>query len=246
MSSNPAGGDRQPDANPSGGNKRLHIWGRPIEAPPPTSPAATPANNSSAAAAPPTGAQGKALSSDDFQSNFPEQGVSLGDAVKTIKPEDILQVHRSACGRQGLMMGITAGAITGGLRFVWRGEQFRPCDSDIPSLSLSPFVWCSQTMPEKNNPFPFRFGSVSLMIVSALIGTPIKAANWAVGGFLGGAILGFERCQYLRRLERISMKRIVEVHQSDIVEKRRAKEEEDAQKQLQAAAASAKKWYKFW
>ncbi|CAI4214700.1 unnamed protein product [Parascedosporium putredinis] len=180
MSSDPAGGDRQPDANPSGGNKRLHIWGRPIEAP-----------------ADVTRRHPGEQQYNDFQSNFPEQGVSIGDAVKTIKPEDILQVHRSACGRQGLMMGITAGAITGGLRFVWRG-------------------------------------------------TPIKAANWAVGGFLGGAILGFERCQYLRRLERISMKRIVEVHQSDIVEKRRTKEEEDAQKQLQAAAATAKKWYKFW
>ena len=159
MSSNPAGGDRQPDANPSGGNKRLHIWGRPIEAPPPTSPAATPANNSGAAAAPPTGAQGKALSSEDFQSNFPEQGVSIGDAVKTIKPEDILQVHRSACGRQGLMMGITAGAITGGLRFVWRGEQFllvTVSSSLSLSLSLSLSI-CPVQQNDTSKAQPFLF-----------------------------------------------------------------------------------------
>lgn len=77
-----------------------------------------------------------------------------------------------------------------------------------------------------------------------ILGTPIKAANWAVGGFLGGATLGFERCQYLRRLERISMKRIVEVHQSDVAEKKRLKEEEERKKQLEEAAK--KKWYKFW
>lgn len=62
-----------------------------------------------------------------------------------------------------------------------------------------------------------------------------------------GATVGFERCQYLRRLERLSMKRIVEVHQSDVEEKKRIKEEEERQKAAAEAAERAKKaWYKFW
>lgn len=68
-----------------------------------------------------------------------------------------------------------------------------------------------------------------------------------MGGFVTGATVGFERCQYLRRLERLSMKRIVEVHQSDVDEKKRLKEEEDRQRAAAEAAERAKKaWYKFW
>lgn len=64
---------------------------------------------------------------------------------------------------------------------------------------------------------------------------------------MGGATLGFERCQYLRRLERISMKRIVEVHQADNAEKKRLKDEQDAKRAAAAAEAAKKKsWYKFW
>ena len=82
---------------------------------------------------------------------------------------------------------------------------------------------------------------------SANLGTPLKAANWAVGGFITGATVGFERCQYLRRLERLSMKRIVEVHQSDVEEKKRIKVEEERKRAEAEAAERAKKaWYKFW
>lgn len=82
---------------------------------------------------------------------------------------------------------------------------------------------------------------------TANLGTPLKAANWAVGGFITGATVGFERCQYLRRLERLSMKRIVEVHQSDVEEKKRIKEEEERKRAEAEAAERAKKaWYKFW
>ncbi|SPO03288.1 uncharacterized protein DNG_05970 [Cephalotrichum gorgonifer] len=162
-------------------SKKLHIWGRPLENAPP-----------------PTAAEDKAaLSGDNFQQNFPEAtGASLSEAVKTIKPEDFLEVHKSACGRQGLMTGIVLGALTGGLRFVWKGA-------------------------------------------------PRTAANWAVGGFFTGSVLGFERCHYLRRLERISMKRIVEVHQADVAEKKRLKDEAD-KKKLAEQEAAKKAWYKFW
>lgn len=63
-----------------------------------------------------------------------------------------------------------------------------------------------------------------------------------------GATAGFERCHYLRRLERVSMKRIVEVHQSDVAEKKRLKDaqDEEARKKAAAAAAAARPWYRFW
>lgn len=131
MSSDSTGSDREPQPNQSG--KRLHIWGRPIEPPAPSTTPTTPTT------------EGKALSGDDFQKNFPEtQGISISDAFKTVKPEDMLQVHKSVCGRQGLLTGIAAGAIIGGLRFVWRGEypmnKLRDCYGapvlNIPSVLL--------------------------------------------------------------------------------------------------------------
>ncbi|KAL2110332.1 hypothetical protein VUR80DRAFT_1337 [Thermomyces stellatus] len=180
MSSEPP---RDPKDHPNA--KKLHLVGRPLDQP---SPDQKPADDGSK----------PQLSSDDFQRNFPEAGgASLAEAVKSIKPEDFLEVHKSACGRQGLMTGIVAGAVVGGLRFVWRGA-------------------------------------------------PLKAANWAVGGFVVGATAGFERCHYLRRLERISMKRIVEVHQSEVAEKKRRKEAEEEEARKRAAEAAARPWYKFW
>ncbi|GKT55816.1 mitochondrial cytochrome c oxidase protein 20-like protein [Colletotrichum tofieldiae] len=83
-------------------------------------------------------------------------------------------------------------------------------------------------------------------------GSPIKAANWAVGSFLVGCIGQYEYCQYLRRQERIKMKRTVEVYQETMVEKRRRELEqlkqqhEQKQQAEEAAKASHKAWYKFW
>ncbi len=106
-------GDRPQDDKPEG-SKKLHIWGRPIE--PPAAPSKTPSEDD------------KTLSAAEFQKNFPEadnnNAVTITDAVKTIKPSDIFEVHKTACGRQGLMFGISAGAVIGGLRFVWRGMSF--------------------------------------------------------------------------------------------------------------------------
>ena len=100
---------KDPKDNPN--SKKLHIWGRPLEQPPPDQKQ-------------PTDGAKPPLTGDDFQRNFPEaNGSSLSDAVKSIKPEDFLEVHRSACGRQGLMTGIVVGALFGGLRFVWRGTS---------------------------------------------------------------------------------------------------------------------------
>ncbi|KAF6828577.1 mitochondrial cytochrome c oxidase protein 20-like protein [Colletotrichum plurivorum] len=80
------------------------------------------------------------------------------------------------------------------------------------------------------------------------IGTPLKAANWAVGGFLMGSIASFEYCQYQRRQERVRMKRTVEVYQETMAEKR-AREAEALEKRRleeEAVKASQRAWYKFW
>lgn len=114
---------QDPSTNPNA--KKLHVWGRPLDSP--ESPAA------SAPDGKPAAADDKSLAGKDFQQNFPEaSGVSLSDAVKSIKPEDLLDVHKSACGRQGLMAGIVLGSLVGGLRFVWRGTFF-PSSLTSPS-----------------------------------------------------------------------------------------------------------------
>lgn len=211
MSSEPP---RDPKDHPNA--KKLHLVGRPLDQP---STDQKPADDGSK----------PQLSSDDFQRNFPEAGgASLAEAVKSIKPEDFLEVHKSACGRQGLMTGIVAGAVVGGLRFVWRGTF-------IPTASSSP------TFPP-----PPPLHTPGCIEPNMTIGAPLKAANWAVGGFVVGATAGFERCHYLRRLERISMKRIVEVHQSEVAEKKRRKEAEEEEARKRAAEAAARPWYKFW
>lgn len=109
---------QDPNTNPNA--KKLHVWGRPLDSPSssPSAPDATP--NEKPVDGKPAG--DKSLDGKDFQQNFPESnGVSLADAVKSIKAEDFFDVHKSACGRQGLMAGIVLGSLVGGLRFVWRG-----------------------------------------------------------------------------------------------------------------------------
>lgn len=110
MSSDPP---KDPKDDPNA--RKLHVVGRPLDQ---KASGQKPADGEGAK--PP-------LAGDDFQRNFPEAGGStLSEAVKTIKPEDFLDVHKSACGRQGLMSGIVAGAVVGGLRFVWRGTSLQP------------------------------------------------------------------------------------------------------------------------
>lgn len=127
MSSDPPKDD--PGQPPN--SKKLHIWGRPLDQP---APEKKDEGKKPDEAKPP-------LAGDDFQRNFPEAGgASLSDAVKNIKAGDLLEVHKSACGRSGLMMGIMAGAIVGGLRFVWRGTFLPfPLPLSLPlSLPTSP------------------------------------------------------------------------------------------------------------
>lgn len=80
------------------------------------------------------------------------------------------------------------------------------------------------------------------------VGNAVKAANWAVGMFVLGSTASYEYCQYLRRAERIQMKRHIEVVSENKRElARKAAEEKQAQLRLeQERIAAQKPWYKFW
>ncbi|KAJ4414812.1 hypothetical protein N0V82_007727 [Gnomoniopsis sp. IMI 355080] len=131
----------------------------------------------------------------------PNKRATVGEAVKTIKPEDLLKVHQAPCTREGLLTGIGSGAATGFLRYI--------VGASIP-----------------------------------------KAANWAVGSGLIISIAAYEYCQHQRRVERATMKRVVEVvTKKQAEEKRLADENKRLQQQQQEAGAqkaATKSWYKLW
>ncbi|QPG93637.1 hypothetical protein C2857_001327 [Epichloe festucae Fl1] len=81
-----------------------------------------------------------------------------------------------------------------------------------------------------------------------LRGNAVKAANWAVGMFILGSTLSYEYCQYLRRAERIQMKRHIEVVTGNKRElARKAAEEKKEQLRLEKGELAAQKpWYKVW
>ncbi|OAQ66422.1 hypothetical protein VFPPC_14334 [Pochonia chlamydosporia 170] len=81
-----------------------------------------------------------------------------------------------------------------------------------------------------------------------LKGNAVNAANWAVGMFVLGSTASYEYCQYLRRAERIQMKRHIEVVSENKRElARKAAEEKKEQIRLeQERIAAQKPWYKFW
>ncbi|KAF6809445.1 hypothetical protein CSOJ01_06923 [Colletotrichum sojae] len=136
------------------------------------------------------------------------------------------------------------------------GQQPEQQHGGIPSISeavktikTEDFLTVSQTPCARDG---FLAGIASGAGLGALKyvfrGTPLKAANWAVGGFLMGSIASFEYCQYRRRQERVRMKRTVEVYQETMAEKR-AREAEALEKRRleeEAAKASQRAWYKFW
>ncbi|KAG5951562.1 hypothetical protein E4U53_002816 [Claviceps sorghi] len=81
-----------------------------------------------------------------------------------------------------------------------------------------------------------------------LRGNAVKAANWAVGTFILGSMVSYEYCQYLRRAERIQMKRHIEVVAENKREMaRKAAEERKEQLRLEREKAAAQRpWYKVW
>lgn len=52
----------------------------------------------------------------------PNKRATLGEAVKTIKPDDLLKVHQAPCTREGLLTGIGSGTAVGALRYILGGE----------------------------------------------------------------------------------------------------------------------------
>lgn len=67
-----------------------------------------------------------------FQTNFPQQQqqqrqhggqASVTEAVKTIKPEDFLNVTQRPCARNGFISGIITGGLVGGIRFVMNSQS---------------------------------------------------------------------------------------------------------------------------
>ncbi|KAG6035968.1 hypothetical protein E4U41_005854 [Claviceps citrina] len=82
-----------------------------------------------------------------------------------------------------------------------------------------------------------------------LRGNAIKAANWAVGVFILGSTLSYEYCQYLRRAERLQMKRHIEIVTENKRElARKAAQQREKQSRLVETekAAAQKPWYKVW
>ncbi|KAG6010557.1 hypothetical protein E4U21_005910 [Claviceps maximensis] len=81
-----------------------------------------------------------------------------------------------------------------------------------------------------------------------LRGNVPKAANWAVGTFILGSMVSYEYCQYLRRAERIQMKRHIEVVTENKREMaRKLAEQRKEQSRLETEEAAARKpWYKVW
>lgn len=52
----------------------------------------------------------------------PNKRATVGEAVRTIKPEDFTKVHQAPCTREGLLTGIGTGAAAGFLRYIAGGE----------------------------------------------------------------------------------------------------------------------------
>ncbi|KAL6899008.1 hypothetical protein GGI43DRAFT_76457 [Trichoderma evansii] len=79
-------------------------------------------------------------------------------------------------------------------------------------------------------------------------GNAAKSANWAVGFFMLGSIASYEYCQYLRRAEKIQMKRHIEVVTQNKKEqaKKLAEERREQQRIEEEQKARNRAWYKFW
>ncbi|KAI1007359.1 hypothetical protein K3495_g856 [Podosphaera aphanis] len=98
-------------------------------------------------------------------------------------------------------------------------------------------------------------GAFGMGGVRTIFGASIpKAANWAVGTFAIAAVASYEICQAKRNIEKVQIKKVVEVMDLKKAEKqaalearrqerRKLKEEEDARKET-----AAKSWWrvKFW
>lgn len=54
----------------------------------------------------------------------PNTRATLSEAIKTVKPEDVLTLHQTPCAREGLLTGFGSGFAAGFLRYIVGGEFF--------------------------------------------------------------------------------------------------------------------------
>ena len=137
------------------------------------------------------------------------QEAGIIDALRSIKPSEVKEVHQKPCVRDSLLTGIGGGFGVGGVRAIWGGMA------------------------------PTNQGALTIQANLICPATVWSSCNWAVGSFVFGSFLMYEFCQRKRALEKQGMKRAVEVIDRKQAEKqkkadearvsrRRAKEEADA------------------
>lgn len=169
----------------------------------------------------------------------------LSEAVKTVRFQDFKQVHMYPCVRDSLLIAIGGAFGMGGVRVILGGQFDLPAPiAASPLPTLLSIMHCFAY---------FRKGFLCSMANGGLNTAPIlRACNWAVGTFCFGGIASYEFCQQKRRLEKVNMKRAVEIMDRKKAEKeaqmrkaaeerRRAKEEVDRQADL-----ARKSSWKFW
>ncbi|KAJ6441016.1 Cox20/FAM36A [Purpureocillium lavendulum] len=128
--------------------------------------------------------------------------------------------------------------------------QGRPTLTDaVATIKSEDFVNVASTPCARNG---FLTGIASGAGVGGLKfvlqGNAIKAANWAVGIFVLGSTLSYEYCQYQRRVEKIQMKRHIEIVSENRREQARKLAEEKKEKVRieQDIKAAQRPWYRFW
>ncbi|KAJ0386139.1 hypothetical protein COL922a_005049 [Colletotrichum nupharicola] len=124
--------------------KKLYLWSRSTQGPvgegAPGSETTSPSLPTTAAAA------GAAPKPDpkDFQANFPvQEGAAAAqkpttawEVVKNIKSEDFTTFAQAPCARDGLLTGIAAGFVVGGLRLVFKGTIGKASNWAVGSFLL--------------------------------------------------------------------------------------------------------------
>ncbi|KAF4810803.1 Cytochrome c oxidase assembly protein COX20 [Colletotrichum siamense] len=120
--------------------KKLYLWSRSTQGPvgegAPGSETSPSSPSTTAAAAPKPDPK-------DFQANFPVQEgaaaqkpTTAWEVVKNIKSEDFTTFAQAPCARDGLLTGIAAGFVVGGLRLVFKGTIGKASNWAVGSFLL--------------------------------------------------------------------------------------------------------------
>ncbi|KAK2735102.1 hypothetical protein CKAH01_07886 [Colletotrichum kahawae] len=122
--------------------KKLYLWSRSTQGPvgegapgSETSPSSSPSTTTTTAEAAPK------PDPKNFQANFPVQEgaqkpTTAWEVVKNIKSEDFTKFAQAPCARDGLLTGIAAGFVVGGLRLVFKGTIGKASNWAVGSFLL--------------------------------------------------------------------------------------------------------------